>query len=213
MDSESVLSRRLKPLRRTGVPDTAAESLKTVSLDALHRELGAKMVPFAGYSMPVNYPLGVLKEHLQTRAEAGLFDVSHMGQAELVGEDVAEALETLVPGDIRSLKPGQVRYTLLLNDAGGIIDDLMVTRPAESGMENILYLVVNAACKDGDFKHIADKLVGRANLKRRDSAALLALQGPKSAAVLDQILPGVSSMDFMTSRVVIWEGIHWRGRL
>ena len=210
MDSESILSRRLKPLRRTGVPDTAAESLKTVSLDALHRELGAKMVPFAGYSMPVNYPLGVLKEHLQTRAEAGLFDVSHMGQAELVGEDVAEALETLVPGDIRSLKPGQVRYTLLLNDAGGIIDDLMVTRPAESGMENILYLVVNAACKDGDFKHIADKLVGRANLKRRDSAALLALQGPKSAAVLDQILPGVSSMDFMTSRVVIWEGMAVR---
>src|SRR5690606_17298003 len=127
--------------------------LKTTPLESLHVSLGAKMVPFAGYNMPVNYPLGVLKEHLHTRLHAGLFDVSHMGQGEISGADAAGALEMLVPGDLKALKPGQVRYTVLLNDAGGILDDLMVTRPAEPGKENTLYLVVNAACKDTDFAH------------------------------------------------------------
>lgn len=188
------------------MPDTAAESLKTTPLDALHRSLGAKMVPFTGYSMPVSYPMGVLKEHLQTRTEAGLFDVSHMGQAELAGEDVAAALETLVPGDLKTLEPGQIRYTVLLNDDGGIIDDLMVTCPAEAGLENTLYLVVNAACKDGDFAHIAHKLAGRAELTRHESAALLALQGPKAATVLARLIPEAESMEFMTSRMASWDG-------
>jgi aminomethyltransferase len=183
------------------VPDTHADNLKTTPLDALHKSLGAKMVPFAGYSMPVQYPMGVLKEHLHTRAAAGLFDVSHMGQADLIGSDVDGALETLVPGDIRTLAPGQIRYTLLLNDEGGIIDDLMVTRHELPGKQNTLCLVVNAACKDGDFAHIESKLKGRAQLKRYDDAALLALQGPKAAEVLAKFFPKAASMPFMTSRV------------
>lgn len=192
------------------MPDTAAETLKTTPLDALHCSLGAKMVPFAGYSMPVSYPLGVLKEHLQTRAQVGLFDVSHMGQAELVGEDVASALETLVPADLKELKAGQIRYTVLLNEDGGIIDDLMVTRPAEAGLGNTLYLVVNAACKDGDFAHISGKLAGRAKLTRHESVALLALQGPKAAAVLARFIPEAAAMEFMTSRTASWNGTDIR---
>jgi len=189
---------------------TAAEDLKTTPLNDLHVSLGAKMVPFAGYNMPVQYPLGVLKEHLHTRSDAGLFDVSHMGQAELTGDDVAAALETLVPGDLKGLKPGQIRYTLLLNDAGGIIDDLMVTRPAEAGKENTLYLVVNAACKDGDFAHIAAKLQGRATLTRHGEAALLALQGPKAAATLAHFIPAAAAMPFMTSGVASFDDIPVR---
>ncbi len=192
------------------MPDTAAENLKSTPLNDLHVSLGAKMVPFAGYSMPVQYPMGVLKEHLHTRAQTGLFDVSHMGQAELTGNDVIAALETLVPGDLKSLAPGQIRYTLLLNEAGGIIDDLMVTRPAEAGKENTLYLVVNAACKDGDFAHIAGKLEGRAQLARFEDAALLALQGPMAAKVMAQFIPDAADMEFMTSRTAKFEGIPVR---
>ncbi len=192
------------------VPATVAESLKSTPLEALHVALGAKMVPFAGYNMPVQYPLGVLKEHLHTRDQAGLFDVSHMGQAELTGADVDAALETLVPGDIKGLKPGQVRYTLLLNENGGIIDDLMVTRPAEPGKENTLYLVVNAACKDGDFAHIAAKLKDRATLTRFDTAALLALQGPTAAKTLASFIPRAATMAFMTSAVDNFQGVPVR---
>lgn len=192
------------------MPDTAAEIQKTTPLDALHRELGGKMVPFAGYSMPVNYPMGVLQEHLHTRAAAGLFDVSHMGQAELIGEDVDAALETLVPSDLKALKPGQIKYTVLLNDSGGIIDDLMVTRPAEPGKENTLYLVVNAACKDADFAHIAAKLQDRAKLIRRDSEALLALQGPKAADVFSRLVPKAAALEFMTSCVAELNGASLR---
>ncbi len=192
------------------MPDTAADLLKTTPLDALHKSLGGKMVPFAGYAMPVNYPLGILKEHLHTRASAGLFDVSHMGQAELSGEDVAAALETLVPGDLKALEPGHIRYTVLLNDQGGIIDDLMVTRPADPGSENSLYLVVNAACKNGDFAHIESKLQGRATLKRCESAALLALQGPKAASVLAQFAAETATMEFMTSRVIELDNVQLR---
>jgi aminomethyltransferase len=192
------------------VSETAAENLKSTPLEQLHIALGAKMVPFAGYNMPVQYPLGVLKEHLHTRAQAGLFDVSHMGQAELSGADVAAALETLVPGDIKGLAPGQVRYTLLLNDDGGIIDDLMVTRPAEAGKENTLYLVVNAACKDGDFAHIAAKLKGSATLKRLDDAALLAIQGPTAAKVVAHFIPRAAGMAFMTSIVDSFDGVPVR---
>lgn len=184
--------------------------LKRTPLDALHLSLGAKMVPFAGYNMPVNYPLGVLKEHVHTRTHAGLFDVSHMGQGELSGADVDTALEALVPGDLKALKPGQIRYTVLLNEDGGILDDLMVTRPAEAGKENTLYLVVNAACKDQDFAHIAAKLKGRAMLVRHDDAALLALQGPSAAKVLARLIPAAASMGFMTSRTESLDGIPVR---
>ena len=186
------------------------ESLKTTPLHALHVSLGAKMVPFAGYAMPVNYPLGVLKEHLHTRAGAGLFDVSHMGQGELTGANVDVALEALVPGDLQGLKPGHIRYTVLLDTDGGIIDDLMVTRPAEPGKENTLYLVVNAACKDADFAHMAAKLAGKATLTRHTTAALLALQGPAAARVLARLVPACAAMGFMTSRIASFDGVPVR---
>ena len=176
--------------------------LKTTPLDGLHRALGGKMVPFAGYAMPVNYPLGVLKEHLHTRAAAGLFDVSHMGQGELIGDDCDAALETLVPGELKALGAGRIRYTTLLTESGGIIDDLMVTRPREPGLQGRLILVVNAACKDADFAHIAAKLAGRAKVVRHEDRALLALQGPAAATVLSRFSADVVNMGFMSSRVV-----------
>ena len=182
-------------------------NLKSTPLHALHVALGAKMVPFAGYDMPVNYPLGVLKEHLYTRAQAGLFDVSHMGQATLAGKDVVAALEALVPGDLAALTPGQIRYTLLLNDQGGIIDDLMVTK---ADAPDTLYLVVNAACKDSDFAHIAGALAGKATLTRHEDASLLALQGPAAAHVLAAFIPAAAKMDFMTSRLDTFEGVPVR---
>lgn len=176
-------------------------TLKTTPLDALHRELGAKMVPFAGYDMPVQYPAGVMKEHLHTRAAAGLFDVSHMGQARLTGDNPAAALETLVPGDIIGLADGQTRYTLFTNDAGGILDDLMVTRTG-----NGLFLVVNAACKDADFAHLQANLNGVA-LEIIDDHGLLALQGPKAVDALARHAPAVRDMIFMTSASVDIAGI------
>ncbi len=188
------------------MPYADAQPLKTTPLEALHVSLGAKMVPFAGYNMPVQYPLGVLKEHLHTREQVGLFDVSHMGQGTLVGADVDAALESLVPGDLKGLKPGQIRYTVLLNDAGGIIDDLMVTRVSD----DTLYLVVNAACKDGDFAHIASKLAGRATLTRHEDAALLALQGPTAAKTLAKFMPAAASMGFMTSRLDTFQDVPVR---
>ncbi|MCF3630035.1 glycine cleavage system aminomethyltransferase GcvT [Thalassospiraceae bacterium LMO-SO8] len=172
------------------------KTLKTTPLDALHREYGAKMVPFAGYSMPVQYKAGVLQEHLHTRSQAGLFDVSHMGQARLLGSKAAEAMETLVPGDIAGLGAGNMRYTLLTNDAGGILDDLMVTHCGDS-----LYIVVNAACKDADFAHIQAKLPD-AKLEIIEDHALLALQGPKAAEVLARYAPAVRHMVFLTGQAV-----------
>ena len=182
------------------MPDTATlETLQSTPLDGLHRALGAKMVPFAGYSMPVQYPLGVMKEHLHTRSAAGLFDVSHMGQADLTGEDAALALEELVPGELKALKPGRIRYTQLLNETGGIVDDLMIARPVD-GAEDRLHLVVNAACKQKDYDLIASKLGERLSLKRKEDHALLALQGPKAAAVLSLFDPDCSTMPFMSLR-------------
>jgi aminomethyltransferase len=180
----------------------ADEQIKQTCLYSLHVELGAKMVPFAGYDMPVQYPAGIMAEHLHARDEAGLFDVSHMGQAYLeaeAGGDVAALFERLVPGDIKGLKPGQIRYTLLLNDEGGIRDDLMVTRPLSEAGEVIrrLYLVVNAACKDADFAFIAAALKGVATLKRLEDRALLALQGPKASEVLGRLNPAVRDLSFM----------------
>ncbi len=181
-------------------------ALKTTPLHALHVRLGAKMVPFAGYEMPVQYPAGVLKEHLHTRAAAGLFDVSHMGQAFLEGADPAAAFEMLVPGDIKALGPGRQRYSLLLNEKGGIIDDLMVTNPKDATGDR-LYLVVNAACKDGDFAHIESSLKGRAKLTRLEDRALIALQGPKAATVLARLAPEAATLSFMAATPMNVKGI------
>jgi aminomethyltransferase len=170
------------------------EALKQTPLYALHLELGGKLVPFAGYAMPVQYPAGILKEHLHTREKAGLFDVSHMGQAFLSGADPARALEQLTPADLAGLPEGMQRYGLLLNDAGGIKDDFMTTRLKD---EPALYLVVNAATKDGDFAYMGEKLMGAADLKPQPGRALLALQGPMAAEVLERVSPGISSLTFM----------------
>lgn len=189
-----------------------AEPKKT-QLNALHRELGGKMVEFAGYDMPVQYPTGVLKEHLHTRNAAGLFDVSHMGQAALMGDDVAAVFETLVPGAIQELKPGQTRYTLLLNDSGGIRDDLMATRPAGDDGFGTLFLVVNAACKDADFDHIEKSLAGKAQLNRIPDRALLALQGPAAAAVMERFCPDAARLKFMHAAKLSVMGLEcyvWR---
>jgi aminomethyltransferase len=172
----------------------ANQTLLKTPLHALHVARGAKMVPFAGYDMPVQYPTGILKEHLHTRASAGLFDVSHMGQAFLSGEDPARALERLTPADLVSLKDGMQRYGLLLNDRGTILDDFMTTR---LNGEGALYLVVNAATKQNDFAYIAERLRGVATLAPQPGRALLALQGPKAALVLERHSPGISDLTFM----------------
>ncbi|MES2907117.1 MAG: glycine cleavage system aminomethyltransferase GcvT [Pseudomonadota bacterium] len=177
--------------------------LKTTSLNDTHIKLGAKMVPFAGYNMPVQYPMGVMQEHLWTRERAGLFDVSHMGQCFLIPDDgkhetAARALEMLVPADILNMKPHQQRYTQFLNKDGGILDDLMVTRTAYEGHDGWLYLVVNAGCKDADYAHLEKNLPPNVKLKVSEQLALIALQGPKAASVLSKLVPQVSSMPFMT---------------
>jgi aminomethyltransferase len=173
----------------------AAEILRRTPLYALHLELGGKMVPFAGYEMPVQYPAGILKEHLHTREKAGLFDVSHMGQGFLAGDTAA--LERLTPADVAGLKDGMQRYGLLLNDGGTIKDDFMFSRLAG---ESDLYLVVNAGTKEGDFAYIGEKLAGKASLTPRFDRALLALQGPLAAQVLERHSPGISSLSFMQVR-------------
>ena len=186
------------------------ETLKSTPLERVHLARDAKMVGFAGYSMPVNYPLGVLKEHLHTRSSAGLFDVSHMGQAEVSGPGIDKTMETLVPGDIVGLNPGQIRYTILTNKAGGIIDDLMISRPMEPELAETLFLVVNAACKERDFSHIAAHLDKPLVLTRHDDAALIALQGPKAAHVLGRFVPAAPEMRFMTTRADVLNGAKVR---
>jgi len=171
---------------------TDADTLKTTPLDALHRALGAKMVPFAGYDMPLHYATGILKEHLHVRAAAGLFDVSHMGQARLLGEGRIAAIERLVPGDVEALAPGRVRYTMLTNPAGGILDDLMIARRVSE-----LALVVNAGTKDADIAHIEASLPAGVSLVHETGRALLALQGPKAAAVLARLIPDIDRLPFM----------------
>lgn len=172
----------------------STEQLLTTPLHALHRELGAKMVPFAGYDMPVQYPAGVLKEHLYTRAQAGLFDVSHMGQIRLTGADAAKALETLVPVDIIDLPRGMQRYAMFTNESGGILDDLMVANLGN----NELMLVVNAACKDDDLAHLQKHLAGQCEIQSLfEERALLALQGPEAVTVLARLAPEVAQMTFM----------------
>lgn len=183
--------------------DTTTE-LKQTALHATHVALGAKMVPFAGYDMPVQYPLGVKGEHLHTREKAGLFDVSHMGQVFLMSDDkdfatVAKALEKLVPADIQSLKPGQQRYSQFLNEDGGILDDLMISRLAMKGYEHVLYLVVNAGCKEADYKHLKKHMPKGVNVMiKDDTLSLIAMQGPRAAAILGCFAPEVEDLIFMT---------------
>ncbi|TXS92046.1 glycine cleavage system aminomethyltransferase GcvT [Parahaliea maris] len=175
--------------------DHAAGDLLKTPLYDLHIELGGKMVPFAGYEMPVQYPLGVKKEHLHTRDKAGLFDVSHMGQLNLRGESAAAALEALVPVDIIDLPEGKQRYALFTNAEGGILDDLMVTNYGDC-----LYLVVNAACKAQDIAHLEAHLGDAVSMELLDDRALVALQGPAAAAVMARLAPATADMVFMDSR-------------
>ncbi len=186
-------------------PDTP---LLTTPLHGLHQALGGKLVPFAGYDMPVQFPLGILGEHNHTREAAGLFDVSHMGQVRLEAashEAVAAALETLVPGEIQALAPGRMRYSVLLNDQGGILDDLMISRPLDADGE--LLLVVNAACKAADIAHLRAGLGADVTLTPLNDRALLALQGPKAAEVFARLVPAAAEMTFMTMRALDWDGV------
>ncbi|ELS3713852.1 glycine cleavage system aminomethyltransferase GcvT [Vibrio fluvialis] len=180
----------------------ATQELLITPLHALHLEVGAKMVPFAGYDMPVQYALGVRKEHLHTREAAGLFDVSHMGQLRLHGEGAAAALETLVPVDVVDLAEGKQRYAFFTNEQGGILDDLMV-----ANLGDHLFVVVNAACKEQDINHLQAHLPSGVELEIIDDRALLALQGPKAAEVLARLQPAVADMLFMDIQQVQIDGI------
>jgi aminomethyltransferase len=183
--------------------------LRQTPLYRRHVQLGARMVPFAGYEMPVQYPDGIIAEHTHTRTAAGLFDVSHMGQACLSGPDhetMARALEALTPADLLALAPGQQRYTQLLNEEGGILDDLMVTRPADP-RDHRLMLIVNAARKQFDYGHIEARLPADVRLTRFDERGLLALQGPLAGLVLGRFVPEVSAMPFMTAMAARFDGI------
>ncbi|HEX7887825.1 MAG TPA: glycine cleavage system aminomethyltransferase GcvT [Ramlibacter sp.] len=180
---------------------TSQEELQKTPLHALHLELGARMVPFAGYSMPVQYPAGLMAEHLHTRTSAGLFDVSHMGQLRLVGPQAAAALESLMPVDVIDLAPGRQRYGLLLTDEGTIIDDLMfVNRGAD------LFVIVNGACKAGDLQHMQDRIGARCQVIPLPDRGLLALQGPKAVDALERLVPGVEKLVFMTGAAFDWKG-------
>ncbi|MFZ1607814.1 MAG: glycine cleavage system aminomethyltransferase GcvT [Rhodoferax sp.] len=171
-----------------------SDTLLTTPLNALHIELGARMVPFAGYSMPVQYPAGLMAEHHHTRTAAGLFDVSHMGQLRLVGPDAAAAFETLIPVDVIDLAVGKQRYGLLLNEDGGIIDDLMFFNMGN----NEIFVIVNGACKVGDIAHIQAKIGTRCQVIPMPEMALLALQGPQAVTALSRLAPGVEKLVFMT---------------
>ncbi len=186
------------PWRNHLSADTTA--LLNTPLNALHLELGARMVPFAGYSMPVQYPMGLMAEHIHTRSEAGLFDVSHMGQLRLVGNDAASAFESLMPVDVIDLPVGKQRYGLLLTDEGNIIDDLMfVNRGAD------IFVIVNGACKVNDIAHIQGRIGAKCQVIPMPERALLALQGPKAVDVLSRMVPGVEKLVFMTGASFDWQ--------
>ena len=179
--------------------DTTA--LLNTPLNALHLELGARMVPFAGYSMPVQYPMGLMAEHIHTRSEAGLFDVSHMGQLRLVGTDAASAFESLMPVDVIDLPVGKQRYGLLLTDEGNIIDDLMFVNRGTD-----IFVIVNGACKVNDIAHIQARIGAKCQVIPMPERALLALQGPKAVDVLSRMVPGVEKLVFMTGASFDWQG-------
>ncbi|MEO6015192.1 MAG: glycine cleavage system aminomethyltransferase GcvT [Devosia sp.] len=191
--------------------------LKTVPLNDEHIKLAGRMVPFSGYSLPVQYPTGIIAEHKWTREHAGLFDVSHMGPSFLLLTDksgdaqadheaIAALVEPLVVGDIRGLKPGQIRYTLLLNDEGGTRDDLMIARPADLAWGGTLYIIVNAGTKGADWGHMAAATAGTATLNQADNCGLLALQGPEAIAVLSAMIPEIADLGFMTHASFKWGG-------
>ena len=177
------------------------DPLDLLPLDALHRSLGARMVPFAGYSMPIQYE-GIIAEHQWTRTNAGLFDVSHMGQVIVTGDGADVALESLMPGDFTGLKTGALRYSMLLNDQGGILDDLMVTR-----RDHDLYVVVNGAVKAADIAHLKAGVPTGVAVRYRPDLALLALQGPKAVDVLESLAPGVAALSFMRASAFEIAGI------
>jgi aminomethyltransferase len=180
---------------------SADTALLNTPLNALHIELGARMVPFAGYSMPVQYPMGLMAEHHHTRAEAGLFDVSHMGQLRLVGPDAAAAFESLMPIDVIDLPVGKQRYGLLLTDEGTIIDDLMFVNRGTD-----IFVIVNGACKVNDIAHIQARIGARCQVIPMPERALLALQGPKAVDALSRMVPGVEKLVFMTGASFDWQG-------
>jgi aminomethyltransferase len=173
---------------------SATPDLLKVPLNDLHVSLGARMVPFAGYSMPVQYPSGLMAEHHHTRTSAGLFDVSHMGQLRLLGPDAAAAFESLMPVDVMDLPVGKQRYGLLLNEDGGIIDDLMFFNKGN----NEIFVIVNGACKVGDIAHIQASIGQRCQVIPMPEMALLALQGPQAVTVLQRLCPGIEKLVFMT---------------
>jgi aminomethyltransferase len=184
-----------------GVFVTASANLLTTPLNALHLELCARMVPFAGYSMPVQYPAGLVAEHHHTRNAAGLFDVSHMGQLRLTGPDAAAAFESLMPVDVMGLGVNKQRYGLLLNDEGGIIDDLMFVNRGED-----IFVIVNGACKHGDLAHIQERIGSRCTITPQFDRALLALQGPQAVTALQRLVPGVEQLVFMTGMAFNLDG-------
>ncbi len=175
--------------------------MRHVPLDALHRELGARMVPFAGYEMPVQYRDGILAEHTHTRKSAGLFDVSHMGQLRIQGAGVVAALEALLPADLESLAIDTQVYSLLTNDSGGVRDDLIVTRWDTDSF----FLVINAACKEDDIAYLREQL-GGLDIEVMEQQALLALQGPQARAVLAEIFPDVAELPFLSGLRIEFEG-------
>jgi aminomethyltransferase len=181
--------------------DPQQQDLLNTPLHSLHLELGARMVPFAGYSMPVQYPQGLMAEHKHTRDAAGLFDVSHMGQLRLVGDDAAAAFESLMPVDVMGLAVNRQRYGLLLTDEGTIIDDLMFVNRGDH-----IFAIVNGACKVGDIAHIQSKIASRCEVIPMPERGLLALQGPKAVAALERVVPGVSKLVFMTGSAFKWNG-------
>ena len=179
----------------------SSTELLTTPLNALHIELGARMVPFAGYSMPVQYPEGLMAEHKQTRESAGLFDVSHMGQVKLIGADAAAALESIMPVDVLSLEVDKQRYGLFLSDEGTVLDDLMFVNRGDH-----LFLIVNGACKTNDLAYMQERIGNRCEIVHMTDLGLLALQGPKAVDALQRMVPGVEKLVFMTGGAFTWQG-------
>ncbi len=180
---------------------TATPELRTTPLHALRLALGGRMVPFAGYSLPVQYPAGLIAEHRHTREAAGLFDISHMGQLRLEGAGAAAALESLIPADFIGLGVGKQRYGLLLSDEGTILDDLMVVNRGDD-----LFVIVNGACKEADLAHIQQRIGTRCRVVNMPERSLLALQGPKAVDAFRRLVPGVEKLVFMTGARFPWQG-------
>ncbi len=198
-------------MNATAATSTVDLSLQHTPLHDLHLELGAKMVPFAGFEMPLRYPPGIIAEHLQTRSAASLFDVSHMGQVEITGPSHAvtsAALERLMPQDIRGLAYGQVRYCQFLNDDGGIVDDLMVTRPIGPDRDGCLSLVINASRISEDRDFLERQLPDDVTLSETSTDGLIALQGPAAAEVIERHCPEAAELTFMTATVAVFDGIE-----